>query len=217
MSPLGDGIGGPYMKSILLIGLGRFGYHMALKFRELHHEVLAIDRNETRVNQVLPYVTNAQIADCTNEKFIKSLGVRNFDVCIVAIGSDFQSSLEITALLKDNGAPLVLSRASSDVHGIVYPEKQIANWAAVCYSSESIFDYVQLTPDYSIYEVSMPPSWVGKTLAALAVRQKYNINVLATKKANALDPLTGPDHVFLAEERLLIMGHNKDLEKFLHL
>ena len=182
------------MKSILLIGLGRFGYHMALKFRELHHEVLAIDRNETRVNQVLPYVTNAQIADCTNEKFIKSLGVRNFDVCIVAIGSDFQSADEI-----------------------VYPEKQIANWAAVCYSSESIFDYVQLTPDYSIYEVSMPPSWVGKTLAALAVRQKYNINVLATKKANALDPLTGPDHVFLAEERLLIMGHNKDLEKFLHL
>jgi len=215
------------MKSILLIGIGRFGFHLAQKFRALHQEVLAIDRDEAKVNQVLPYVTNAQIADCTNEKFIKSLGVRNFDVCIVAIGSDFQSSLEITALLKDNGAPLVLSRASSDVHGkfllrngadeIVYPEKQIAKWAAVCYSSESIFDYVQLTPDYSIYEVSTPPSWVGKTLAALAVRQRYNINVLATKKGTALDPLTGPEHEFQADERLLIMGHNKDLDKFLHI
>lgn len=215
------------MKSILLIGLGRFGYHIALKFRTLHHEVLAIDRDEERVNRVLPYVTNAQIADCTNEKFIKSLGVRNFDVCIVAIGGDFQSSLEITALLKDNGAPLVLSRASSDVHGkfllrngadeIVYPEKQIAEWAAVCYSSESIFDYVQLTPDYSIYEVSVPPSWVGKTLADLSARQTYNINVLATKKGTILDPLTGPNHEFSADERMLIMGHNRDLEKFLHI
>lgn len=215
------------MKSILLIGLGRFGYHMAMKFHSLHHEVMAIDRSEAMVNRVLPYVTNAQIADCTNEKFIKSLGVRNFDVCVVAIGSDFQSSLEITALLKDNGAPLVLSRASNDVHKkfllrngadeIVYPEKQIADWAAVCYSSESIFDYVQLTQDYSIYEVSVPPSWVGKTLAALSARQKYNINVLATKKGNTLDPLTGPEHIFQADERMLIMGHNKNLDKFLHI
>lgn len=215
------------MKSILLIGLGRFGYHMAMKFRALHHEVLAIDRDEERVNQVLPYVTNAQIADCTNEKFMKSLGVRNFDVCIVAVGSDFQSSLEITALLKDNGAHLVLARAASDVHAkfllrngadeIVYPEKQVANWAAVCYASESIFDYIPLSSDYSIYEVSMPASWVGKTLTALAVRQKYGLNVLGTKTGDTLDPLTGPEHVFQSEERLIVMGHNKDLEKFLHI
>ena len=104
------------MKSILIIGLGRFGKHMAMKLTELHHEVLAVDQNESRVNEVLPYVTNAQIGDSTNEQFIRSLGVRNFDVCVVAIGDDFQSSLETTALLKDCGAPRVVARAARDVH-----------------------------------------------------------------------------------------------------
>lgn len=98
------------MKSVLLIGLGRFGRHMAQKLRELHHEVLAIDKEEQRVNDALPYVTNAQIGDATNEQFIASLGVRNFDLCVVAIGDDFQSSLETTALLKENGAPFVVAR-----------------------------------------------------------------------------------------------------------
>ena len=215
------------MKTVLLIGIGRFGFHMAQKFHGLHHEVLAIDTDEERVNAVLPYVTNAQIADCTNEKFIKSLGVRNFDLCVVAVGGDFQSSLEITALLKDNGAKFVVSRAANDFHAkfllrngadeVVYPEKQVANWAAVCYSSENILDYVQLTPDYSIYEVKVPVSWLGKTPLNLAVRQKYNINVLATKSNNTLDTMTGPDHVFTDTETMLIMGHNKDLQRFLHL
>jgi trk system potassium uptake protein TrkA len=142
------------MKSILIIGLGRFGKHMAMKLTELHHEVLAVDRNENRVNEVLPYVTNAQIGDSTNEQFIRSLGVRNFDVCVVAIGDDFQSSLETTALLKDSGAPLVVARATRNVHAkfllrngadeVVYPEKETAIRAAVKYSSEHIFDYVEL-------------------------------------------------------------------------
>ena len=99
------------MKSVLLIGLGRFGRHMAQKLRELHHEVMAVDRNEERINDALPFVTNAQIGDSTSEQFIASLGVSNFDLCVVAIGDDFQSSLETTALLKEYGAPFVLSRA----------------------------------------------------------------------------------------------------------
>ena len=150
------------MKSILLIGLGRFGRHMAQKLRELHHEVLAVDKDEQRVNDVLDLVTNAQIGDATNPQFIASLGVRNLDLCVVAIGDDFQSSLETTALLKEQGAPFVLARAARDVHAkfllqngaddIIYPEKQIASWAAVRYSGDHIFDYVELTPDYSIYE-----------------------------------------------------------------
>lgn len=143
------------MKSILLIGLGRFGRHMAMKLQKLHHEVLAIDKNEDRVNECLPYVTSAQIGDSTNEAFIESLGVRNFDLCVVAIGDDFQSSLETTALLKEHGAAFVLSRAARDVHAkfllrngadeIIYPERQMASWAAVRYSSDHIFDYVELT------------------------------------------------------------------------
>lgn len=104
------------MKSVLLIGLGRFGRHMAAKLNEMNHEVLAIDIDEQRVNDVLPVVTSAQIGDSTNENFVASLGVRNFDLCVVAIGDNFQSSLETVALLKDYGAPFVVARANRDVH-----------------------------------------------------------------------------------------------------
>lgn len=153
------------MKSILLIGLGRFGRHMARKLYEMNHQILAIDTDEERVQAALPYVTSAQIGDCTNEQFVKSLGVRNFDICVVAIGDNFQASLETTALLKDNGAPFVLARANRTIHAkfllrngaddIVYPEKQVANWAAVRYSSKNVYDYIELSHDYSIYEVSV--------------------------------------------------------------
>ena len=124
-------------KSILLIGLGRFGRHVAMKLDELHHEIMAVDKEERRVEAALPYVTNAQIGDATNEAFLSSLGVSNFDVCIVAIGDNFQSSLEATSLLKELGAKMVVSRAARDVHAkfllrngadeVVYPEKQLAD------------------------------------------------------------------------------------------
>lgn len=215
------------MKSILLIGLGRFGRHMATRLKELHHEVLAIDNDEQRVNDALSLVTNAQIGDSTNPAFIESLGVRNFDLCVVAIGDDFQSSLETTALLKECGAPFVVSRAARDVHAkfllrngaddVIYPERQMASWAAVRYSSDHIFDYVELTPEYSIYETAVPSSWIGKTIVQLAVRQKYKLNILATKHEGELTPIPGPDHVFRDDETLLILGHNGDIQKFLNL
>ena len=215
------------MKSILLIGLGRFGKHIAVKLRELNHQVMAVDHKEELVQEVLPYVTNAQIGDSTNEEFLRSLGVDNYDVCIVAIGDDFQSSLETTALLKEHGAPFVLARASRDVHAkfllrngadeVIYPEKQMASWAAVRYSGDHIFDYVQLTPDHSIYETAVPESFVGKTVVELAVRQKYRVNILATKRDGVLEPLPGPDHCFTADETIFILGGNKDLQKFLNL
>lgn len=213
------------MKSVLLIGLGRFGRHMAQRLRDLHHEVLAVDRDEKRVNDALPFVTNAQIGDGTDPRFIASLGVRNFDLCVVAIGDDFQSSLETTALLKEEGAPFVLSRAARDVHAkfllrngadeIIYPEKQMASWAAVRYGSDHIFDYVELTPDYAIFETEAPAAWVGKTVMELAVRQKYRINILATKQEGRLNPLPGASHRFLADERIFILGNNRDVQKFL--
>lgn len=216
------------MKSILLIGLGRFGRHMAQKFNELNQEVLAVDIDEERVNDILPFVTDAQIGDSTSEAFLSSLGVRNFDLCVVAIGDDFQSSLETTSLLKDLGAPFVLARASRDVHAkfllrngadaIIYPEKDMAVRAAVKYSADNIFDYISLTPDYSIYETEVPVWWVGKTIVQLAVRTKYHINVLALKHGdNDMEPLPSPDHVFRGDERMLILGRNKDIERFLQL
>ena len=214
------------MKSVLLIGLGRFGRHMAQKLKDLHHEVLAVDKDEKRVTSALPYVTNAQIGDGTDEQFIASLGVRNFDLCVVAIGDDFQSSLETTALLKEQGAPFVLSRATRDVHAkfllrngaddVVYPEKQMAVWAAVRYSSDHIFDYIELTQDYSIFETAVPSAWVGKSVIELAVRQKYRINILATRRGGLLEPMPGPNHIFQSDETIYILGENRNLQKFLH-
>lgn len=213
------------MKSILIIGLGRFGKHMAMKLTELHHEVLAVDQNENRVNEVLPYVTNAQIGDSTNEQFIRSLGVRNFDVCVVAIGDDFQSSLETTALLKDCGAPRVVARATRDVHAkfllrngadeVVYPEKETAIRAAVKYSSEHIFDYVELAKGFSIYETDVPSEWIGKTVVQLAVRQKSHVSILAVRKDGILKPLPGPDHIFASDESVFMLGADQDVMKLL--
>ena len=186
-----------------------------------------MDRNEQRVNDILPLVTNAQIGDSTNEQFIASLGVRNFDLCVVAIGDDFQSSLETTALLKEHGAPFVLARAARDVHAkfllrngaddVIYPEKQMASWAAVRYSADHIFDYIELTDNHSIFETAVPASWVGKTIVELAVRQKYHINVLATKHNSNLEPLPGPTHCFRPDETIFILGSNRDAQKFLNL
>ena len=213
------------MKSVLLIGLGRFGRHMAQKLQALHHQVLAVDIDEQRVNDALPYVTSAQIGDAANQQFMESLGVRNFDLCVVAIGDDFQSSLEATALLKELGAPFVVSRAASEVHAkfllrngaddVIYPEKQMASWAAVRYSSDHIFDYVELTEDYSIFETAVPADWVGRTVRELAVRQRDHVNILATKRGGALEPLPGPDHCFQSDETVLLLGANREMQRFL--
>lgn len=215
------------MRSVLLIGLGRFGRHMAQKLQERDNEILAVDKDEQRVNDALPYVTNAQIGDATNEAFVASLGVRNFDLCVVAIGDDFQSSLEVTALLKECGAPFVLSRASREVQAkfllrngaddAIYPEKQMASWAAVRYSSDHIFDYVELTEDYSIFETAVPRSWVGKTVVELAVRQKHKVNILAIKRGGQLSPLPGTNHCFREDETIFVLGDNRDVEKFLRI
>lgn len=213
------------MKSVLLIGLGRFGRHMAIKLKELDREVLAIDIKEDRVNETLPFVTNAEIGDTTNEQFIASLGVRNFDLCVVAIGDNFQASLETTSLLKDYGAPFVLARANRDVHAkfllkngaddIIYPEKQTATWAAVRYSCDNVFDYLQLTPEYSIFETQVPNAWVGKTIIQLEVRQKHHINILAVQRGSIMEPLPKPDYRFDGSEAVFIMGSNRDIQKFL--
>ena len=215
------------MKSVLVVGLGRFGRHIAIKLHELHHQVMAIDQKEERVEAVLPYVTNAQIGDSKNASFMASLGVRNFDVCIVAIGDDFQSSLETTALLKELGAKQVVSRAARDVHAkfllrngadeVVYPEKQLASWTAIRYTSDHIIDYIELDDDNAIVEVSVPHSWVGKSVGALDVRRRYNINILGIKKTSKLDIGVTSSTVLTADETVLVLGSSRDIQKCLHI
>ena len=215
------------MKSILLIGLGRFGKHIAIHLNQLGHQVMAVDSVEERVEAVLPFVTNAQIGDSTSADFLKSLGVQNYDVCIVAIGNDFQSSLETTSLLKELGAKMVVSRAARDVHAkfllrngadeVVYPEKQLASWTAIRYTSDHIIDYIELDDDNAIVEVSVPHSWVGKTVGALDVRRRYNINILGIKKTSKLDIGVTSSTVLTADETVLVLGSSRDIQKCLHI
>lgn len=215
------------MKSILLIGLGRFGKNIALKLHELGHEVMAVDKKEERVEEVLPYVTNAQIGDSMNELFLQSLGVDNYDVCIVAIGNDFQSSLETTSLLKELGAKKVVSRAARDVQAkfllrngadeIVYPEKQLAAWTAIRYSSDHIFDYIELAGDYAIFEIEIPFSWIGRSVGEINIRQKYNINIMALKRDNKMELTITSNTYFKKGDAMLVLGKYKDIQKCFHI
>lgn len=211
------------MKNILLIGLGRFGRHIALQLNKLGHEVMAVDSNEERVNKILPIVTNAQIGDSTNTEFLKSLGIGNFDVCIVTIGGNFQNSLETTSLLKELGAKLVVSRAERDVQEkfllrngadeVIYPEKQVANWAAIRYTADHIRDYIEVDEAHAIFEVEVPEGWIGKTVGELDIRRKYSINIMATKENGKINMAVSPETVLTDNITLLVLGAYKELQK----
>ena len=211
------------MKSVLLIGLGRFGRGVAEKLNELHHQVLAVDKNEERVNEILPLVTDAQIGDATSETFLRSLGVDNFDVCIVTIGEDFQSSLETTSLLKELGAKKVVSRASREVHkkfllrngadDVVYPEGQLAAWTAIRHTTEHVLDYIALDSEYAIYDLSVPAEWHGKTVGGLDIRRKYNLNILAVRGDGQPSMVVTGDTMLQENQTILVLGKWKDVQK----
>ena len=211
------------MKTVLLIGLGRFGKHIAMKLNDLGHEVMAVDSNEDRVNEMLPYVTAAQIGDSTSEQFLSSLGIDHYDACIVAIGDNFQNSLETVWLLKEQGAKKVIARASMGIQEkfllrngadeVVYPEKQLAAWTAIRCTSDHILDYTELDDGYAIYELSIPESWLGKTILQLDIRKKFGINVLAVRDGGKLNMNITPDTLLDTEQSILVLGHEKAIQK----
>lgn len=193
----------------------------------MDHQIMAVDHKEERVNEVLSYVTNAKIGDSTNEDFLRSLGVRNFDACIVAIGDDFQSSLETASLLKELGAKKVIARASRGVQEkfllrngadeVVYPEKQLAAWTAIRCTSDHILDYIELDGDYSIFELSIPEKWEGKTILQLDIRKAYGINILGVRRQGRLDMNITPDMVLSARESILVLGQQRAIQKCFHI
>jgi len=211
------------MKSVLLIGLGRFGKFIAMKLNSMGHQIMAVDTNEERVNSVLPYVTNAQIGDSTNEAFLSSLGISNYDACIVAIGDNFQNSLETAYLLKELGAKKVIARASREIQEkfllhngadeVVYPEKQLASWTAIRCSSEHILEYIELDDEYAIFELAAPMEWVGKTIVQLDIRKRFGINVLGIRENGRLNMSITPDTMLCYDTSLLVLGHEKAVHK----
>lgn len=211
------------MKQVLLIGLGRYGQNIAVRLNEMGHQVMAVDKDEKRVNAILDIVTNAQIGDSTDREFLESLGVRNFDYVIIAIAGDFESSMITTVMVKELGAPNVISRASSEIQEqllknngadvVIYPEKTIGIWTANRYVSEHVLDYFDLADGYSIYEISMPDSWVGKTLASMDIRSKYGINILAVRSGEHLNVTMDPNEKFVKSQSLLVLGKSENVHR----
>ena len=214
------------MKQILIIGLGRFGLHIAKKLQEMHIQVLGVDSNEERVKVALPYVTNAEIGDATNQKFLGSLDVANFDVCIVAIGNDFLASLETTSYLKELGAKKVVARAARDheenfllrngADAVVYPEKSMGNLTAIQWSSENVLDYIQVSKDFAVFEIEMPKDWAGKSIGEIDVRKNFKVNIIAVKNSDQVNVSLDSDYRFSEEESLYIIGKDKDIQRYFH-
>ncbi len=213
------------MKTILMIGMGKFGHHLCQNLARLGNEIMIVDDREEVLEDLLPVVTSAKIGDCTNEEVLKSLGVRNFDLCFVCIGTNFQSSLEITSLLKEMGAKYVISKANRDIHAkfllrngadeVIYPDRDIAEKLAVKVSANHVFDYIELTEEYSIYEIPLVREWVGRTIGDIDIRAKYHVNVLGTKKGGNLSLLPGADYVLKSDEHLMVLGQNEDVDRIL--
>ena len=213
------------MKSILMIGMGRFGSHLCKNLSKLDNEIMIVDSEEEKLEDLLPYVTSAKIGDCTNEKVLESLGVSNFDLCVVSIGNNFQSSLEITSLLKEMGAKRVISKANRDIHAkfllkngadeVIFPDRDIAEKLAVSLSADGIFDYINLQAGCSIYEILPLPEWIRKTIKVINLRAAYRISIISTKRGEHTQILPGAEYIFNEEEHLMVIGHENDMKKII--
>ena len=214
------------MRTVLLIGVGRFGLRIAMRLAEMKVEVMAVDKNEERVKAAVPYVTSGVVGDSTSEEFLKTIGVGNFDECVVAIGDDVLASIETTCQLKELGAKRVIARASKDIHErlllrngadeIVFPEKQMANWTALRCGTKNIFDYLELNDEYAVFDVKVPDAWCGKSIGQLDIRRRYGLNIMAVKRGSDMEIAVGTDYVLEPGETMLVLGRQDDVRKCFH-
>lgn len=214
------------MKSILIVGMGRFGTHLCKNLVLQKNQIMIIDKNEDSVNELAPIVSSALVADCTKPDVVKSIGVSDFDICFVCIGDDFQSSLEITSLLKDFGAPKVVSLSKREIDTkfllrngadeVIHPDKDIAESAAVKYSNDNIFDYIELEQDYSIYEIAPMKEWVGKDLIQSNIRARYSVSIIGIiSEDGTMNVAPAPTYVIKDSDHLMVIAHKNDIKKVL--
>lgn len=214
------------MRSMLVIGAGRFGKNLAIKLTELGNEVMLVDVDEEAVHKLAPYVTRVQIGDCMDRDVLAELGVRNFDVCFVCISDNFQSSMEITSQLKELGAPYVVAKSDREIHAdllkkigaddVVYPERDMAHRTAVRYSAKGAFDYIELSSEYAIMEIEPPEDWTGRNVRELGVRTKHRINIIGVREGKHILPLLSAEHVFRAQEHIIVAGEQKNILKMMN-
>ncbi len=211
------------MKSILVIGMGRFGRHLANKMQQLGNEIMVVDIDSELIESIADRYDNSYIGNCNNEAVIEALDVKNFDLCFVCIGEDFESSLMATSLLKKNGAKHVIAKSNQSIQEelllkigadeVVYPEREIAEKLAVRYNSKNIFDYVKLTSEFSIYEIPILKSWQGKAVCDININRKFKVNIIAIKNGNNLTLSTIADHVFQDDDHIVVIGKSSDVFK----
>ncbi len=209
------------MRSMLVIGAGRFGTNLALKLTELHNEVMLVDMREEAVEKLTPLLTRVQIGDCMDRDVLSELGVRNFDVCFVCISENFQSSMEITSLLKELEARYVVAKSDRDLHAellkkigaddVVYPERDMAQRTAVRYSARGAFDYIELSPEYAIMEIQAPEDWIGRSIRELDVRTRHRLNVIGVRENGKVLPLLSAEHIFRKDEHMIVAGAQRDI------
>ncbi|MBR4164471.1 MAG: TrkA family potassium uptake protein [Solobacterium sp.] len=213
-------------KNVLVIGAGRFGRYTCQKLHEMGHQVMLVDKDEERLNKVLKYATNAEIGDSTDSEFMQTLGIKDYDLCIVAIGDNFLSSLETTFLLDELGAKKIISRATSGsqekfllrngANAVVFPERQLGSWTAIRFSSDNISNYIELMDGYSIFELTVPLNWDKKKIGELDVRNKYGINILGVKNGK-MDMNIGVDTVLRFGQSMLVLGKTQSIQKLFYL
>lgn len=211
------------MKSVLIIGMGTLGRHLARKMTEFGNEVMIIDKNENIIQEMSVEFSNAISGDCASEGVLRSLGVGNFDYCFVTVGEDFYAALEITAILKELGAKCVISKAKKDRQAeflkkigadeVFYPEEEMAESLAIKYTANNIFDYIELTEEYSVFEMPVLKEWQGKSLSEIHVRKHYNINVIAIKNDGQLNPSPSADYIFKEDDHIVVIGKAEDVFK----
>ncbi len=210
------------MKNVLVIGAGRFGRYTIRKLHDMGHQILVIDREESRINKILNLVSDARIGDSTNQEFMETLGVRDYDLCIVAIGDNFLASLETVFLLNELGCKRVIARATTGsqekfllrngAEAVVYPERQMGSWTAIRYSSDNISNYIELSDDYSIFEMAVPKAWDGKKIGEINIRRKYHLNILGVKDPRMNMNITN-DTVLYYGQNMLVLGRYENVQK----
>ncbi len=211
-------------KQFAVIGLGRFGSSVARTLYEMDFEVMGIDENEDRINEIIQSVTHAVVADSTDENALKEIGIRNFDVVVVAIGADIQASILTVLILKEMGVKKIVAKAQNERHGqvlykvgadrVVFPERDMGVRVAHNLISANVLDFIELAEDYSVAEVVVSNRMVGKTLRQLDVRAKYGVNVIAIKSGEKFNIAPGPDELIREKDVLVVIGHNLDLKEF---
>lgn len=211
------------MKQYAVIGMGRFGTSVAKELYEMGYEVLGIDSDENRIQDAVDFVTHAVTADSTDENALKAIGIRNFDVVVVAIGADIQASILTTLILKEQGVKYIVVKAQNELHGkvlakigadkVVYPERDMGIRVAHNLISPNILDYIELSPEYSMVEIAANEKMVGKTLAESDIRRKFGCTVIAIKTGTEINISPMAHETIREGDILVVIGRNEDLQE----